>query len=187
MDMNQNGGILYYSAWSQNIDGTWNLVPSQSSKESKELILIAFLGTFIGLIAVNAMVRRSSFLPLRLILAFTFVIPLIWLTSSPPSPFVAGSSLMTAMVILIIGALLIFLFASFRRQTEVTRDMAGNFTAGGERSGGWFWQNQNEVEEERDRVRAERSQTYKTQMYRNRMHRALNPEEYDSNGRRIRR
>ena len=43
MDMNQNGGTLYYTAWAQKLDGTWNLISSSKSEESKEMILI-FLG-----------------------------------------------------------------------------------------------------------------------------------------------
>jgi hypothetical protein len=186
MDMNQNMGTLYYSIWGQNADGTWNLIHYSGSAESREMLLLAFLGTFIGLIFVNAMVRRASFLPLRIILALTFVIPLIWVTQSPPVPFAVGSSLTTAVVVLIIGALLIFLFSSFRRQTDVTRDMAGNFTASGEGNGRWFWQNQSEVDEEREKRREQREEDYKVSRYRARVHRALNQDDYDSSGKRIR-
>jgi hypothetical protein len=52
MDMNQNAGTLYYTAWAQNIDGTWNLVPSKSAKESRELILLAFIGLALGLTVI---------------------------------------------------------------------------------------------------------------------------------------
>lgn len=186
MDFNENAGSLYYKAWAQRADGTWYVTTSTGSKESREMLLLAFLGTFLGLIFANAMVRRASFLPLRLILAMTFVIPLVWLNAYPPSPFVAGSALMSATNVLIIGAFLIFLFSSFRKQTEVTRDMAGNFTATGEGKGRWFWQNQNEVDEERERRREQRDEDYKVARYRARVHRALNQDDYDQNGRRIR-
>jgi len=186
MDFNENAGSLYYKAWAQRADGTWYVTTFTNSQESREMLLLAFLGTFLGLIFANAMVRRASFLPLRLILAMTFVIPLVWLNAYPPSPFVAGSALMSATNVLIIGAFLIFLFSSFRKQTEVTRDMAGNFTATGEGKGRWFWQNQNDVDEERERRREQRDEDYKVARYRARVHRALNQEDYDQNGRRIR-
>jgi len=47
MDMNQNAGTLYYSAWAQHPDGSWYVVASTHSEESREVVLI-------GLIALGA-------------------------------------------------------------------------------------------------------------------------------------
>jgi len=44
MDFDENPGALYYRAWGQKVDGTWAIVPYQSSKESAELQLLAVIG-----------------------------------------------------------------------------------------------------------------------------------------------
>ena len=89
MDMNQNAGTLYYTAWAQNIDGTWNLVPSKSAKESREVVLI-------GLIALGAL--GSFFAIVKRQLLFALGAAIVWFlliayTRTNPLPnIVAGSS-----------------------------------------------------------------------------------------------
>lgn len=43
MDFNQNAGSIYYKMWAQKIDGTWEIVTSSGTKESREVILIALI------------------------------------------------------------------------------------------------------------------------------------------------
>ena len=51
MDMNQNAGTLYYEAWAQKGDGSWYLIPSQGSEESREMI-----GLLLGFLAVSLLI-----------------------------------------------------------------------------------------------------------------------------------
>ena len=58
MDMNQNAGTLYYSAWAQHPDGSWYVVASTHSEESREVVLIGLI--LIGMIgSVFAIMRRN--------------------------------------------------------------------------------------------------------------------------------
>jgi len=89
MDMNQNAGTLYYTAWAQNIDGTWNLVPSKSAKESREVVLVALI--MLGAIgSIFAIYKRQ--------LLFAVGASVVWFlliayTRTNPLPnIVAGSS-----------------------------------------------------------------------------------------------
>ena len=52
MDFNQNAGPLDYSAWAQKGDGTWYIVASTKSQESRELILLTFIGLALGITVI---------------------------------------------------------------------------------------------------------------------------------------
>jgi hypothetical protein len=125
MDFDLNPGPLYIRAWAQNIDGTWIPTPSEGWKESKTLLLLAFLGLFLGLIAINVMVK-NSFTPTKLLAALAWVIPLIWILTSPPSPFDVGTNLHTAGLVIIIGGLLISCFSAFSKNTRTSSTLNSN-------------------------------------------------------------
>jgi hypothetical protein len=58
MDFDQNPGILYYSAWGQNTDDTWQLITSQGNKESKAVTML-FLGImFIAFVVVGFIFKK---------------------------------------------------------------------------------------------------------------------------------
>jgi hypothetical protein len=181
MNFEENTGTLYYSVYGQKPDGKWYLNKTSGDERSKTVTFLTFVGLFLWLIFANAMLRRASFLPYKIIAALAFVIPFIWVTTVPPLPLVAGSALTNAILILIIGAFLISLFGAFRRNTEVTRDMTGGFSANTEGSR-WFWQNGTDVDDERQRRTNGRDRELRLRNYRSKMHRALNPDE--ENGRR---
>jgi hypothetical protein len=50
MNFDNNPDTLYYSIWGQKGDGSWYLIPSTGSKESKQMILL-----FLGLISLGIM------------------------------------------------------------------------------------------------------------------------------------
>lgn len=60
MDFNQNLGILYYAAWAQKADGTWFTSPSKGWKESREMLLIAFIFLSLALMAIAYWVKRPA-------------------------------------------------------------------------------------------------------------------------------
>ena len=88
MDMNQNAGTLYYSIWGQKGDGSWYLIPSQSSKESKEVILIALLGLAIGL---SYFAIKGKNILLAVLASASYLILWFYNQSTPIAGFVAGS------------------------------------------------------------------------------------------------
>ena len=144
---------------------------------------ITLIVLYVGLLITNVILRKASFIPIKLIVALSLVIPFVWLTTSPPYPLVAGSALTTSFLLIIVGSFLIFIFGAFRRQTEITRDMAGGFSANTEGSR-WFWQNGNDVDDERQRRTNGRDREIRLRNYRAKMHRALNPDEENNNRRR---
>jgi hypothetical protein len=53
MDFNQNAGPIYYKAWAQNLDGTWQVQTGTGTEESKELQAIMFTGLVLLLLVVG--------------------------------------------------------------------------------------------------------------------------------------
>jgi len=51
MNFNNNPDTLYYSIWGQKGDGSWYLIPSQGSEESREMI-----GLLLGFLAVSLLI-----------------------------------------------------------------------------------------------------------------------------------
>jgi hypothetical protein len=51
MNLNNNPDTLYYSIWGQKGDGSWNLIPSKGSEESREMI-----GLLLGFLAVSLLI-----------------------------------------------------------------------------------------------------------------------------------
>lgn len=140
MDFNDNAGILYYTAWAQKLDGTWNLVSSSGSEESKEVILLSFIGTILAVGMINFGFLRNSFMPYKLAGAFLWVIPIVWVMSNPPSIFTAGSALQAVTLIVLIGIGLISLFGSFRRELQMNKTSSkknGEYTSEGSISNAW--------------------------------------------------
>lgn len=176
MNFEENAGTLYYSVYGQKADGHWYTNNLNGNEGGRTVTFLTFIGLFLGLAFANAMVRRASFLPLKLIMALAFIIPFVWVTTIPPAPIVAGSALSNAVIIVIIGAFLICLFSAFRKNTEITRDMLGAFSSNSEKSK-WLWQGNNDIEEERERRINDRGREYRIRRYRERMHSALNPDE----------
>ena len=124
MNFDQNPGLLYYKAWGQKADGTWYVQTSTGSKESKELILLSFIAIIIGLLVVNIM-AKNSFIPIKLVAAMAWAIPLVWAIEYPPSFIVAGSNIQTIIVIILIGMLLICGFQAFRSPLQMGRTRIG--------------------------------------------------------------
>ena len=61
MDMNQNAGTLYYSAWAQHPDGSWYVVASTHSEESERLVMIGMIVLALGItLAAWAMKDRVA-------------------------------------------------------------------------------------------------------------------------------
>ena len=183
MNFDQNPGFLYYTAVAQRADGTWFTGIVTGGKESIKLLLLAFIALFIGLIVVNVM-ARNSFIPIKMIAAFAWVIPFVWITTSPPTPFTAGSQLNTVMLVIISGAFLISLFAAFRRPLQMGSsfmDKNGQQKNESYEKNGWHipvWMNPNrETEEERQNREAAFQFNNRNSAYRQRFHRALNPDD----------
>ena len=88
MDMNQNGGTLYYEAWAQKLDGTWNLVSSSKSEESREVVLI-FLGMLGTIGSIFAIYKRNILFAIGASVVWFF---LIAYTRSNPLPNIATGS-----------------------------------------------------------------------------------------------
>ncbi len=59
MNFDENAGVLYYRAWAQQADGTWNMNTSSGSKESKEVVLIALLFAPIALAGLGAGLKNG--------------------------------------------------------------------------------------------------------------------------------
>ena len=184
MDMNQNAGTLYYSAWAQHADGSWYVVASTKSEESKEMILLSFIGLFIGLLVVNVM-ARNSFTPIKLMAALAWVIPLMWVIGNPPSFITAGSGIQNAIIVVLIGMLLICAIAAFRRQLNVniasTNKKTGVFKSEESEGSGWhlptFMSGGNSEEQQIQQIRESRKE--KLIERRKRFREALRGEEDD--------
>ena len=88
MDMNQNAGTLYYSAWAQHPDGSWYVVASTHSEESREVVLIGLI--LIGMIgSVFAIMRRNILFAIGAGALWFF---LITYTRANPLPNIAAGS-----------------------------------------------------------------------------------------------
>jgi len=88
MDMNQNAGTLYYEAWGQKGDGSWYLVPSQSSKESREVVLIGLI--LMGMLgSAFAVMKRNVLFAIGGAVIWFFLIA--YTRSNPLPNVVAGS------------------------------------------------------------------------------------------------
>ena len=59
MNLNNNPDTLYYSIWGQKADGSWNLIPSTGSEESREMIglLLGFLS--VSLLIAGMVLKKS--------------------------------------------------------------------------------------------------------------------------------
>lgn len=119
MNFDENAGILYYKAWAQRADGTWHMVTSTGNKESLEVILLSFIGTILAVGFINFGFLRNSFMPYKFAGALLWVIPIVWIMSSPPSIFTVGSALQAVTLIVLIGIGLISLFGAFRKELQV--------------------------------------------------------------------
>lgn len=138
------------------------------------LLALTFLIVFIGI--------KSSFQPLRLVSSFAWLIPIGYLTMTPPTLLTAGSPVQVIVIVICIGLLFIQLFWSFRKNLQIvsnTRDTNGNYKSVGEDSGGWhfpkFMNNGENEEQVIEKAREERLR--RRSEYRNRFRRALNPDE----------
>ena len=81
MDMNQNAGTLYYSAWAQHADGSWYVVASTKSEESREvvligLILMGMLGSAFAIMKRNILFAIGGAVIWFFLIAYTRVNPL---------------------------------------------------------------------------------------------------------------
>ena len=182
INTDDNPGFYYYKAWAQNLDGTWQMITLTGSQESTGMLLIAFIGLFIGLLVVNIM-ARNSFTPQKLIAALAWVIPLVWAANYPPSFMVAGSTIQTATVVVLWGMLIICIVAAFRRQLNVsvtkTNRKSGEYTNEGYEGNGWHLPSfmQNGVSEEQLQIESKRARMERKEEYRNRFRNALNPKD----------
>jgi hypothetical protein len=103
MDMNQNAGTLYYEAWGQKSDGSWYLIPSQSSKESREVILLALLGLGGGL---SFFAIKGKNILLAVLASVSWLIVFAYNQSTPIAGFVKGSSGDIFVEVLLIGLMI---------------------------------------------------------------------------------
>lgn len=100
MDMNQNAGTLYYEAWGQKGDGSWYLVPSQSSKESREVILLAILGLS-GVLSWFAIKGRNILL--GVLASVSWLVVWFYNQSTPIAGFTPGSGGDRVIEVLLLG------------------------------------------------------------------------------------
>jgi hypothetical protein len=84
------------------------------------MILLAFIG-LIGILLVINIMSRNSFVPIKLMSAFAWTIPLIWVIGYPPSFITSGSNIQTAIILIIIGMLLICGFNAFRQPLQISQ------------------------------------------------------------------
>jgi len=100
MDMNQNAATLYYTAWAQKGDGTWYTTMSQSSKESREVVLLALLALAIGL---SYFAIKGKNILLAVLASASFLILWFYNQSTPIAGFVKGSGGDTVVNVVLLG------------------------------------------------------------------------------------
>jgi hypothetical protein len=88
MDLDENPGFIFYKAWGQNADGTWQVATSTGSKESRGLQLIAII---ILAALVSYFSLRSSNILLGLAAALPWLILLVYTRANPIAGLATGS------------------------------------------------------------------------------------------------
>lgn len=166
---------IYYKAWGQNIDGSWQTSTNTGWEESIELILLAFVFTILSVGIINFGFLRNSFIPYKLAGAFLWLIPVVWIITNPPSVLIAGSTLQTVTLIVLICIALISLFGAFRQplQINTSQTINGITNAKSQEDTGWhlpkFIQNTNSYEYQKQARKISLNE------YRERAHNAVFP------------
>jgi hypothetical protein len=122
--LDNNLQSYYYKAWGQNIDGSWQTITDKVYQESFGMTLISFI-LLLGILLIVNVIARNSFIPIKLMAAFAWAIPLVWVISYPPSFITAGSNIQTILILIIIGMLLICGFQAFRSPLQMGRIRIG--------------------------------------------------------------
>lgn len=127
----------YYRAWSTNTTGT-SVTYASINIGGSDMILLAFIALFGILLTVNVM-ARNSFIPIKLMAAFAWTIPLIWVIGYPPSFITTGSNIQVASILIIIGMLLICGYNAFRQplQMNKTTNFKNGYNTIGSEGGAW--------------------------------------------------
>lgn len=122
---NNETNISYYSAWCTADWGGTSVDYTTAEAGGTGMVLIGF----IGLLAVLAFLSYSSWrtgsIPFKLITSMAWVIPIVWIVKSPPSPLTAGSTLQTAVLLVLIGVMLILAFNSFSKNMSIRTTSQG--------------------------------------------------------------
>jgi hypothetical protein len=108
MDFDQNPGAIFYKAWGQNADGTWQVTTNTGYKESQIMTLLFFLG-FAGVMTFFGI--KSTYWILKVLAGFCWwAIAAYWITNKPTN-ITSGSSTDTIVVILLIfiGVAMVFM------------------------------------------------------------------------------
>jgi hypothetical protein len=118
MDMNQNLGTLYYTAWAQKADGTWYTTMSTNSEESKEVILIALLG-LAGCLSFFSIKGKNMLL--AVLASISWLIVFAYNQSTPIAGFTKGSAGDTFVEVLLLGLIIAIPLTtwSFRKNEKV--------------------------------------------------------------------
>jgi len=124
MDFDQNPGAIYYRAWGQKNDGTWDTSPDSGWKESAIMTLIG-LFLFAGILTFVG--ARSSYSFLKFLAGGSWLLLMAYWVASPPSTITAGDSTHTIGIILFIGMALAMFFMPMWSTKTINGNEVGVF------------------------------------------------------------
>lgn len=88
MDFDDNPGYLFYKAWGQNADGTWQMATSTGAEESRAMQLIAII-ILASVMAYFSL--RSSNILLGLLASMPWILLFLYIKANPIAGIEAGS------------------------------------------------------------------------------------------------
>lgn len=161
---------IFYRVWSHDCVSSWEENGIYGSTGGATLVLLAILG-FCAIISFIAM--RSSFFGLKLMAGMSWFGFFIYFKDNPPSIIAEGSGAHWALLVIAIGFGLMIVLAGLGRGIEQTKDRSGNFSVTS--TGGFKMKLPKFMTNSGEEHTAQRKQDVDD--YRERMHRALHPNE----------
>ncbi len=173
MDFDENPGAIFYKAWGQYTDGSWQLIPQKGNKESRAM-------AFLGLIALAGILTfvavKSPFRLFSLLAGAAWIVLMLYTKGNPPGNLVEGSAAHTGILVLLIGIGIGVPVYALGREVQTQRDWRTNDQTQSKIFSRWNL-GLKDIGKDKEKMSATMMRRQKLSEYREQVHRSLFQEE----------